>query len=81
MILPRHVRSGRTPKTLLSATGGGAESRDHFVEDQQHAFAIADRAQAGQESFAWRDQPHVSGDRFDDEGGDLAAMVAHDLLD
>ena len=51
---------------LLRAARRGAESRNHFVEDQKRALAIAERAQALEESGARRHDAHVAGNRLDE---------------
>ena len=52
----------------------------HFVEDQQGAVLRAQLAQDLQESRAWRNAVHVAGDRFDDDAGDLAALLREQLV-
>ena len=66
---------------LLRAARRRAKPGDHFVEDEQDAVAIADRAQALQEAVAGRDDPHVAGDRLDDDRGDLVAVPLDGRLD
>ena len=47
------------------------ESGDHLVEDQKRAVLSRDFPQGFEESRARRHDPHVSGDRLDNDAGDL----------
>ena len=55
-----------------------AEAGDHFVEDQQNAVAVADRAQAFQVAFGRRQHAGRAGHRLDDDGGDGGSVMQRD---
>jgi hypothetical protein len=58
-----------------------AEPADDLVEDQQRALAVADRAQALEETRLGQDARRVVADRLDDQGRDLAARRGERSLD
>src|SRR5260370_23547926 len=58
-----------------------AEAGHDLVEDQQRAALVADLPQTLQESLRRRDTAHVAGDRLDDDGGDVVAMLVHRVRD
>ena len=55
-----------------------AEAGDHFVEDQQNAVAVANRAQLFQITLGRRQHAGRSGHRLDDDGGDGRGAVQRD---
>ena len=81
MILPRHVRSGRMPVQLLRATWRRSKSGDHLVEDEQGVLAIAQGAQALEESRLRQHDAHVSGDRLDEDGSNLLPVCGEERFD
>jgi hypothetical protein len=71
---------GRDAHQLLRATGCDAEAGHHLVEDEQHAVLAAEAPQAGEIAGSRQHQPHVAGDRLDEERGDLLAMSREERL-
>ena len=59
----------------LGARQRHAEAGHHFVDDQQGAELIAQRAQARQELRLRRNAVHISGHRFDDDAGDILRIL------
>ena len=55
----------------LRARQRHAEAGHHFVDDQQGAKFVAQRAQARQELRLRRNAVHITGDRLDDDAGDI----------
>ena len=71
--------SGITPKrSAANGIAKPAEAGDDFVENQQNAVLVADRAQPLQ--IALRRQQHAcrGGDRLDNHGGDCGRIVQRD---
>ena len=67
------------PERLLRAAVGDAEAGDDLVEHEQRADAVALGAQALEEPVVGRDQPHVGGDRLDDDARGVAVELGHRL--
>ena len=55
-----------------------AETRDHFIEDEQDAVLGAQLAQAFQIAFRRDQHARGTGHRFDDDGGDRRGVVQRD---
>ena len=62
-------------ESLASAT----ESGNHFVEDEQHAVLVADRAQAFQITLGRYQHAGRAGNRLDEYGRDVLGTVVVDL--
>ena len=56
------------------------EARDDLVEHQQRPDPVAFGPQAGEEARVGRHQPHVGGDRFDDDAGGALVERGHDVV-
>ena len=65
---------GRDAIDFGRASGRQPEAGHDFVEDEQRAVCGAGGFQAFQESGLRRDAPHVAGDRFHDDRGDLTVV-------
>ena len=63
----------------LRATGGAAESGDHFIEDEDDAVFRRDLAQIGQELRGEWDLAEACAGRFENDGGDIVALLADRL--
>ena len=64
-------------EVLLRATQREPEPRHHLVEDEQHVVLVGDAAQTGEKPVVGEDHPLH---RLDDDGGQLTALTADDLL-
>ena len=73
----RMRRDRESPVVLLRASIGEPESRDHFVEDEQHVVLGADGAQSLQETLL-RGGASLQG--LDDDGGEVARVLGDDPL-
>ena len=80
MILPSTVRSGDA-EALLRAASRDAEAGDDLVEDEECAALAGEAAKGLEEPVGGRDDAHVSGDRLDDDGGDVVAVAFEDIRD
>ena len=58
-----------------------ADARDHLVEDQQRALAVAERAHALEEARHGQDAGRVVADRLEDDGRDLLGVRGERALD
>ena len=58
-----HVRD-HTPVLRCEQSAGAAESRNHFVEDQQHAVMVTDFTKARQVPVRRDDHTAAADDRF-----------------
>ena len=76
-ILPRMVRSGAHPESLLRTSARDPKAGDHLVEHEQRAGGIAQLAQRLEEAGLGRDDAHVPGDRLDDHAGKPLAVARH----
>ena len=65
---------GRDAIDLGRAPGRQPEAGHDFVEDEQRAVRGAGGFQPFQNPGCGRDAPHVAGNRFNDDGGDLAVV-------
>ena len=66
---------------VLVATPCGSEAGHDFVEDEEGVLFIADFAEPLEEAVRRTDVPHVAGERFDDDRGDVVSFGLHDLAD
>ncbi len=73
--LPEHGQVGRDAKQLLGASARQPKARDHFVEDEQRSGAVAGLAKRFEEPFSGRDDPHVRGNRLDEDARELVSMA------
>ena len=80
MTLPNVVRSGRDAVLRLGAAVTETETSDHLVEDQQRADSIAFVAQTLEEAGGGGNDPHVGGDRLDDDCGHLIVELGNDVV-
>ena len=65
---------------MLGAARAKAETGDHFVEDEQCANAVALGTQAVEEAINRRNDAHVCGHWFDNNGGDLIVELRHHVV-
>ena len=80
MILPEAGQVRPDTGDGLRAARRGAKSRNDLVENQQRARGRAHLAQRSEKPIGWRDESHVAGNRLDDDGGDLAAILVEQTL-
>ena len=62
------------PEAALCPAQTGSKSGNDLVEDEKHAVTIAQIADTLQKAICGCDDPHISRDGFDNEGGNLPAM-------
>ena len=67
---------GLDPIMGLRPAGTDAKTGNHLVEYEHDILFIGDLPQSLQKACARQDSAHISGDWFDDNGGDLAAIIA-----
>ena len=79
--LPQAGKIGGDAGQGLPAAVGDAESGDHLVEDQEDAVLAGDLPQRFEESRPGGDHPHVAGDRFDDDAGQIPAEALDGVAD
>lgn len=60
---------------------GRTESAHDFIENENRAVGLGLAAQGLQERFLRQDQPHIAGNGFDDDGGDVVAETVHDAVE
>ena len=65
---------------LGCSTGGQAESGDDLVEDEECAGGVAGRPEPFEESGCRGDEPHVGGNRFDDDGSHRVIEFGHPVV-
>lgn len=71
--LPRQVRSAFTAKRSCAAELESKAGYD-FIKDE-HGFVFgAERSEGFEKLGAGRDNTHITGDGFDDDGGDLTVV-------
>ena len=81
MILPEARQIGTDAVKLLRPAWRRSKPGDHLVEDEQGVLAIAQGAQALEESRLRQHDAHVSRDRLDEDGSNLLAVCGEERLD
>ena len=75
MILPRHVRSGVTPKRSCAPPRASLKTGHDLVEDQDDPVLARDLPEPFEIPFRRRHTAHVPGDWLQDDGGELLALA------
>jgi hypothetical protein len=57
-----------------------AEPGDHLVEDEERTRRVTRRSKAGEPSSTRGDEPHVGGNRLDNDTGDGFVECGHDIV-
>ena len=79
--LAQHREVGVDPVELLRPAGRHAEPGDHLVEDEERPLLPRHLPQRVEEPRGREDDPHVAGDRLDDDRGDLSLVHLEQAAD
>src|SRR5690625_998358 len=67
--------------TLLGTTTGQAESRHHFIKNQNDVVFSAELSESLQKLLFGRNTPHISCNRLQDDRRNLPLIFTHQCLD
>ena len=81
MILPNVVTSGVTPNSPCALEAADAEPRDHLVPDEERAVVLGEVPQRLVVAVLRHHDALVREDRFDEDGGDVVAVLLEHLVD
>ncbi len=80
MTLPKHQRSGVTPKYCCRAGEGQTKPGDHLVEDKERTDPVTFRSKTLEKTVRRGHEIHVGGDRFHEDRGDGVVELRDDVV-